>query len=444
MTRRLSLIVGILLAGGAFVGLLLLGSVLNPPPYHVVVVIKDVQPGEILARDMVGIDAQVVSPRVAQEYVLEKDLERYIGKTVVRQLVPGQPLMHNDVVAEGNVAAYRRLALVLEDPEMVAMALPVDEDKVPNAILPGDHIAIVWSVGEQASFEYTEEYAEEYDVAGLDEITGPDALPEAVRPQVITGSAPLPPEVAQILGQQPVPELSLPFAKAIVNVAQVIDVRREQQSNPVYSGEEGETPYLPGPIKALDLAVRRDEMEAIRFAIANGEYSIVILSPKADMSFLEQASTLGVTWQDIQTYFLADRMRALGTFVTETVRPAGAAEIYRDVVNPRPIPQPTAVAGIIIPAPTTAPETTPEPLPETTPEATRGPLPTATPRSQAGSNEVAATAVATATPASERERERLGVNTESLLLGLGCVVAVVVSVILVAILVLRRLRRPTN
>ncbi len=468
MTRKLSLVLGILLAVGAFVGVLLLGSVVNPSPYHVVVAITEIQPGTILEEGMVGIDAQVVSPRVAGEYVLEKELEQYLGKYVVRSLVPGQPLMHRDLVAADNPAAQRRLALALEDPDQVAMVIPI-RDNAPDDVVPGDRIAIVWSVGE-AGFLAGPAGGGYPETPGMP--TTPATTPEGKGAEPSPGVEPpssegveLPPEVAAVLGEaaaQPAPEVSLPLAKTIINTAQVIRVRRERTPNPAYTGQEGESPYVEGRIIGLEVAVAREEMEAIQFAVANGEYSVVVLSPNADSAELADASTLGVMWPDVVAYFAADRLRALGVLTTTgAIRPAGASNIYGAVLAPGSMPAPWPFAGEfvteVVPPPPGPGETggTGEPaesgegetaeVVEATPTPPGpGALPTATPAMVAVEEPGSAPQATPALSESEGEGSTGGalpVATHNLLMGVGCVAVVLLVLLGVVALVIRTLRR---
>jgi Flp pilus assembly protein CpaB len=122
--RSISFVAGLILAVGAFVALFILGQVVNPSPYEVVIVVSEVGPGTPLTLDLVGVDPQSVDPRVAREYVLQDELEAWLGATVIEPLHPGQPLMHAHLVRADNPAAARRLALGLEDAELVAMAIP--------------------------------------------------------------------------------------------------------------------------------------------------------------------------------------------------------------------------------------------------------------------------------------------------------------------------------
>lgn len=451
MTRRISLVLGILLAAGAFIGVLVIGMVSNPSPYHVVVSTSDLEAGTIVEEGLFGVDPQQVSPQVAQEYILAGELQDYVGATLARNLVPGQPLMHRDVVRAGNPAAQAHLALALEDPNLVAMVLPVDGN-CPEAIQAGDRIAIAWSVGEAGSYVA----GNEFDTAGG---TGIVYNPEG---GVVDPGAIVIPGGTEDEGNGDDPsegeDVVLPLAKTIIHIADVISVRREQESNPSYTGEEGESPYIEGDILVLDIVIPWAEAEAVQFAVANGEYSVVVLSPNVDAEALIAESTAGIMWQDVLDWFQADRQRQLGTLPqSDPVRPAGAADIYGDILRPEPTPQRVYGGGAVrVPTPATpgdggavtpvdgaedgdgdgedeVAEVTPTPEPSPTP------MPTATAVSEAGASSGEGT--------SDEEPgvgpgsgESLSMNTGTLLTGVGCVAGVVV-LIAAAIYVVLRIRR---
>ncbi|HIE37596.1 MAG TPA: hypothetical protein EYP77_00725 [Anaerolineae bacterium] len=438
MTRRLSLIFGILLALSAFIGVILLGSVLNPSPYRVSVAITEIQEGAVLEESMIGFDAQAVSPQVADVYILENELPDYLGKRAARTLLPGQPLMHYDFVAEGNPAAERRVALRLESPDDAVMVIPVDEN-APEGILPGDRIAVVWSVGNADSVAMSYGYDGYGFGAG---ITGTGSLPGA--------PSPLPPEIAALLPEEVAAGIETgaggmrvepPLSKRIVSVAEVINVRREREPNPAFAGGEGESPYTEGEVVGLEIVVPIDELEAVQFAVANGSYSVAVLSPNADTSVLAEGSTPGVMWQDIKDYFAADRMRALGLLDTQgKVRPAGASYLYGAAVrsfhlpwNVEPMPG--------LPREESAPEET-EPTPAATEEVTGtvvevsptpGPMPTATRVGEEAAVQPSPTPVPTEAPVMS-----MGSN---LMLSAACAGGALLGVIVVVFLVLRAIRR---
>jgi len=479
MTRKLSLVFGILLAAGAFLGVLLLGNAVNPSPYQVVVAITEIEPGTVLDKQFFGIDPQVVSPQVAGEYVLANELDEYVGATIVRSLVPGQPLMHRDIVAAGNPAAQDRIALALADPDMTAMVVPVQKTTVPDEVKPGDRIAIVWSIGEANMLTGPSGW-------NMPEAIPVDATPVAVSPEgeeeneesAVQGSDQvvelptelegLPPDVAALLNhpaivgaeEGPEVEVSLPLAKTVLNVAQVLSVRRDKEPNPAYTGEEGEKPYIEGDITALEVALPHDEIEAVQFAIAQGEYSIVVLSPNADPKALADASSLGVMWSDIMDYFKADRLRAMGALtLTEPVRPAGATSLYGPAL--RALAESTSASSSIIVTDTTETEdaeteeiapTTDVTTDVTEPnvEAEETPAPT----SEAVSTPTPAGPLSTATSVAEAETtpeatpatgagpgSGLPVSGTGLVLGIVAVVVVLVLAVLVVGFVIRALRK---
>jgi hypothetical protein len=416
----------------------------------------------MLDESLVGVDAQMVSPQVAQEYVLADELDQYMGSTIVRGLVPGQPLMYRDLVDADNPAAYRHLALALEDPNLVAMVIPVGEENTPDGIVPGDRIAIVWSVGETSNYMAGPVGSTSSDVAGPGEtIGGAGTGTETGTGVEVPGGESLPPEVAALLGDgvdQPTPEVTLPLAKTVINVADVVRVRREQEANPAYTGEEGETPYIEGAVTGLEVAVPREEMEAIQFAVANGEYSIVVLSPNADPREVAEAASLGVMWQDVLDYFQADRLRALGVLtVTEAIRPAGAANLYGPVLAPAPLSgsssgsnsQPVVGAvprpsGTATPSPDDAGEGGEQPTAEAgEPTATPAPLPTATPVSvsDAGSGGSEEPAPSNLGEEPSGGGSILTASTGNLLAGVGCVVAVLLVIGAGVVLAIRALRK---
>lgn len=460
MTRKLSLIFGILLAVGAFLGVLLLGSAVNPSPSRVVVAVTEIEPGTAVDKQLFGIDPQVVSPQVAEEYILEDELDQYIGATIVRSLVPGQPLMHRDIVAAGNPAAMRRIALALEDPNMTAMVIPVEEMTVPDGVKPGDRIAIVWAIGEANMLTGPSGWnSPEATLTGATPATSPFEGEEGTEEAVVgeggqavelpAEPAELPPEIATLLqgidamGEgEGLAEVALPLAKRVLNVADVISVRRDKEPNPAYTGEEGEKPYIEGDITALEVAVPLDEVEAVEFAIAQGEYSIVVLSPNADPKALADASTMGVMWSDIVDYFKADRLRALGSLpVDEAIRPAGATSLYGPAL--RAIAESPSASVVITGAEEMTPTTN---VTETKAEAAETPASTPEPTSTPAGPLPTATSVAEATPEATPTAEagtaaKLPVSTTGLVLGGVAVLVVVVVAVVAVVAVFRALRK---
>jgi len=323
--RSISFVAGLILAVGAFVALFILGQVVNPSPYEVVIVVSEVGPGTPLTLDLVGVDPQSVDPRVAREYVLQDELEAWLGATVIEPLHPGQPLMHAHLVRADNPAAARRLALGLEDAELVAMAIPVNAEIAPQDIRPGDRVDVIYGVGSVGLGNTAERYLypeESSPPAGATVEEG-GGVP-------VFGLEPTP---------SPTPDLVFPVAKVCVRDLAVLDVIHEEQPNPAYGGpDSGEPATIPGEVVAVQVAVPREQEEMLHYAVTTGEYRVALLSPNAPE---EDDPTLGMTWDDLVAFFWAERQAALDA-ITDTTRllGPGAAAI---VATPQGTPLATPI-----------------------------------------------------------------------------------------------------
>lgn len=353
MRSRISFVIGLLLAVGAFVALFVVGQMINPSPYHVVVVVKEVSPGTALSFDMVGVDSQSLDPRVAREYVLQDELDEWLGSMIIEPLHPGEPLMHAHLVRAENPAAARRLALGLEDSDLVAMVIPVDSENAPQNIRARDRVDVIYGVGDVGTGGAMESYQSAFptplSVSGTEEV-------EATRPA--WGATPEP---------SPTPRMTFPMAKVCVRSLTVLDVIHDEKPNPAYGGpESGEAPTIPGEVIAIQVAVPREQEEILHYVVTTGKYQIALLSPNA---VDENDPTLGMTWDDLQAFFWAERERALESITDTTYLLGPGAAAILSTPQSTPIPRSTPVISL-----TSAPTATlVTPMPAATPVPTSAP-----------------------------------------------------------------------
>ena len=289
MSRVVTLVVGLLLVVGAFLGFLFWGAVTNPPPFRVVVALKDIPPGGEISPDSITIDEQIINPRVAQRFILESELSKYLGATAVENIFAGEPLTKLRI-ATGDVAnRTKRLSLALKDERLVAMVIPVTPKTSPQEIVPGDLINLVWGVGSQTS---------------LNNLDGqvPALNPQAQR---VPTPAPRPPDASALATQ-----VVLPFARTVLYRAVVARVNFQQVPNPNYAiGGMGATttvqPFLQGPIESLVLLVPRETQEMVAFALSNGTVSITLWSSQVAPG--DVTPLPGVMWSDVLAGMLANR-----------------------------------------------------------------------------------------------------------------------------------------
>jgi hypothetical protein len=304
--RKLQLTIGIVLAAGAAVGVLLLGRISQPPTYEVVVATGEIPAFSTIAPEDVAVDVQSVSPAVAQRYILAAEWAEMAAEgdvAAIEPLHPGQPLLHEQVASGSQAQGVTRLAAALDDPEQVIVSIPVEQAQIP-ALVPGDVIALYFSAGRvQASQLVTEVVEELAPAMELGEATGvTDTAPLEVvfwppydeRPQVVTTTV----------------ALEMPLAKQVAEGV-VYRLNQQRQQNPNYGapGMEDEPRYVEGEVEALDVVVDREVAEWVVFALAHGQVQIGVL-PALTRPAVEDGSlpaTGGVTWSDFEERFFAER-----------------------------------------------------------------------------------------------------------------------------------------
>jgi len=287
--KKVSLFLGIVLAVAAFAGVILLGQLMQPPTYDVAVAIKEVPPFTPLTVDLVSLDTQSVSPAIAERYVQAAELDALLksGAVIVENLRPGQPLLREAVASGANAEKVSRLAVAVNDPNVVIVAVPVKTDDLP-AVVSGDAVALIYANG--------------------------NVNAQSLVTATVTGPTPTPDPLAALQGISETmvvtTEVQLPVAKWIANGV-VYKLNREVRENPNYGapGKDNEPRYIEGDIKSIDVVVQRATTEWIAFALANGKVQIGLL-PAIVRGQVEKntlPSTQGVTWSDFEDRFFAER-----------------------------------------------------------------------------------------------------------------------------------------
>ena len=299
--RKLQLLIGVILAVGAAVGVLFVGRLNQPPTFDVVVAIAEIPSFTSLEAGDVAVDTQSLSPALAEKYVLAQDWEPMMteGVTAIETLHPGQPILRVQVVSGADAEGLDRLAAALDDPDWMVVSVPVEEDQLPG-IVPGDVIALFFSAGHLQAQKLITDIVEVEEIP-TELIAGPTV------PLTDTGSIAMvePPQVTTTTV-----ELTLPVSKWICNGV-VYRLNQERKENPNYGapGMESEPRYVEGEVKALDLVIHRDDAERAAFALAHGEVRVFLLPaitrPDVEAGTLDASP--GVTWTDFESQFFADR-----------------------------------------------------------------------------------------------------------------------------------------
>ncbi len=321
--RSGTLLVGVLLAGLAFAAYFLLGNVLNPPPYPVVIVVQEVPAGEALRQEMLSVDAQRVHPRVAGEYVLQSELETWLGATVSEPLHPGEPLTKARLVRAGNPAAVRHRAVGLEDPDRVAMVVPVNPDTCPDGLLPGDQVDLscafaptaLLGAGQETSFGAGQSGQPGAAAVGeLFRLTEPPTLTLSSPAPVAAAAPPSIPAGATVLKPDEISQESgatLPLAKIVLQRVEVLAVHYEERPGSGYQqpdqGEGAASAIADGDIRSLEVAIPAGAVELLHLALENGSVRVALVSPNAG----ERGPTLGMTWHDLEAFFESQRRAVL-------------------------------------------------------------------------------------------------------------------------------------
>ncbi len=375
MLKSATFFIGILLALGAFIGYLLLGNFLAPPPALVVVALRDIPPYTPLDANMLGVDSQHLNNQVLATLVQKNELDEYLGGFVTSPIFAGEPLRKSSIVMAGNPLASKRLALALTDPKRVAAVIPVDAKTSPSQIVTGDYVDLVISMAPgNLTTNNSNNFGELLTGQNNNQVNfdlGPSAVitpTQSTFPSsflLASGiiSAPLSGDI-----------MNLPVTKAVIRSVPVLAVSFEQSPNPSYAsagfGEDSNAPpqpaYVEGEINSITVSIPRDSAELFNFGIDNGKVHVLLLpvqQGQAEFVAQQNNSTLGVSWNDVLAFMMRERFEL-------------AASLNSSAAN-NPIPSPTIIANPT-PAPTNTANgfATPTPQPIATAIAAL-PIPTA-------------------------------------------------------------------
>lgn len=298
--RKIQLLVGIVLAVAAGLGVLFVGRLNQPPEYQVVVAADEIPAFSRIDAGDVAVDVQSVSPKVAEMYVLADEWAAMAAAgdvAAIEPLHPGQPLLREQVASGAEAEGLTRLAAALDDASQVIVSVPVEQGGVPS-LVPGDVIALYFSAGRvQASQLITEVVVggePELDPESTASFTETAGWGGRDEPQVVTVTT----------------ELEMPLAKQIAEGV-VYRLNRERRQNPNYGapGMEHEPRYIEGELQALDVVVDRETAEWVVFALAHGQVQVAVL-PAINRPAVEAGTlpvTAGATWSDFEQSFFAER-----------------------------------------------------------------------------------------------------------------------------------------
>ena len=377
MLRSATFTIGILLAGLAFVGFLMLGGMMAPPPYSIVVAVQDIPAYSPLEPNALGVDAQRINFQVAQTLIRREEIDQYVGGFVLENIHAGEPLPKSAIVASGNPQAINRLTLVMTDPDKVAMVIPVDPKTAPSQIAPGDWVDLIvgfapGNISAGSNTTFSNLLAPPTPVSPMVSF-GPTPASGARPVPTVPPNPPLsnPPMTS---GSVSANDMNLPADKVVIQNVPVLAVRFQQVPNPAFTGSgagfgqsqsseaTAQPAYLQGDIQTITVLVPRSSVELLTFAKDNGRVHVVLLPAKtAEAANGTQSPTFGITFNDVLAWMM--RERALVA--------AGQAQPTQVVPPP---PQPTPIPGLGQPtqpvsaAPTAQPTRTsnsPKPTPVT-------------------------------------------------------------------------------
>jgi Flp pilus assembly protein CpaB len=310
-------LVGILVVVIAFLGVMYVGMLNNPPPLHIAVALRDIASGERLGQGDYQIMDQVLDPRLGTLYVQEAEVASFVGVVVVDNIRRGDPLNKARFMrtGDGTSGALSRYGLALTDTSQVIMVLPVKPEFIPSKVKNGDHVNILFAAGDGGLARLPESTPPAVGLA----MTGPPIIPgsEAATNLLMTMTVGL---------SNTRPAIVLPLADVLLEHIEVLDVQYEQVQNQNYSPDSPQV-YVNGPINAIVVRVPKTYQTILTFASVMGKVRFAISSPL--MTTQDRSPQPGVDWGKIVALYRwkEDVAIARGETLTQTLFPNYAGNL---------------------------------------------------------------------------------------------------------------------
>ena len=390
MLRSATFTIGLLLAGLAFVGFLMLGGMMAPPPYSVIVATQDIPAYSTLDSNALGVDAQRINSQVANMLVLREEVDQYAGGFVLETIHAGEPVRKSAIVAPGNPQAINRLALVMTDPDKVAMVIPVDPKTAPSQIAPGDWLDLVvglapGNISAGSNTTFSNLLAPPTPVSPLVSY-GPTPTGGAKPVPTLPSSSPS--GSSSNIGSVNATDMNLPADKVVIQNVPVLAVRFQQVPNPAFTGSGGgfggsqstegtsQPAYIQGDIQTITVLVPRASVELLTFGKDNGRVHVVLLPAKtAEAANGAQSPTFGITFNDVLAWMMRERSQVSGgQGLPITAQPTQVSPVQAQPTTVPGMAQPTTIPGIVQPTQSASGQPTAQPTRATT----NAPRPTTT------------------------------------------------------------------
>jgi Flp pilus assembly protein CpaB len=285
--------IGLVLTALVVVAVFFGGKLLTPAPVQVPVALGDVPPNTEISPSLFRLEQWTgVQGRTLGEYVTKDEFGQYVGSVTVETVHAGFPLGKAQVLKPGEAnARIRRLTLMLQTQAgMTVFPIPVEADTAGNFIQAGDYVDLVFSVGA-------------VNVREMDNPPDPTPTPPAIAGMGIVQPTPRPPVTET---------LRLPVSKLVIQNVPVLKVEREvtrPSASPASisigvggSSAPGQPAYVEGDVERLYVALDQEQLEIVSFILYNGDVRVA-----AHATVFPEKPTEGVTWDDFEDWFFAQR-----------------------------------------------------------------------------------------------------------------------------------------